>query len=299
MPTTAVPPELLQRDAVVRTRLANQTETLVETLAPKLGPPWFAGEGFILYQKDCLASLSALQSTEVRFNLTVTSPPYNIGKEYEQNQQVDEYIEWCSKWLRAIYDVTTENGALWLNLGYFEVQDLGRCVPIPYLLWNRSPFYLLQEIVWHYGAGVATKTRFSPRNEKWLFYIKNPEEYVFNLDDVRDPNVKYPDQKKNGKLKCNPLGKNPSDVWILPKVTTGANRSSKERTGHPAQFPLQVVDRIIKTSSNPGDVVLDPFAGSGSLGIAAVGNGRVFVGFEISEDYCGMARARFEQFVAL
>ena len=102
----------------------------------------------------------------------------------------------------------------------------------------------MQEIVWKYGAGVSAKRRLSPRNEKWLFYVKNPDDYTFNLNEIRDPNVKYPNQKKNGKFRCNPLGKNPSDVWEFPKVTTGSNRSSKERTGHPAQFPLSVVLRV-------------------------------------------------------
>jgi len=93
---------------------------------------------------------------------------------------------------------------LWLNVGYLEVPEKGLCVPIPYLLWDKSPFYLLQEIVWKYGAGVSTKNRLSPRNEKWLFYLKNCQEYTFNLDNIRDPNVKYPNQKKNGKYRCIP-----------------------------------------------------------------------------------------------
>ncbi|MFM6250745.1 MAG: site-specific DNA-methyltransferase, partial [Dolichospermum sp.] len=113
------------------------------------------------------------------------------------------------------------------------------------LLWDKIPFYLIQEIVWNYGAGVAGSKFFSPRNEKFLWYVKNPEAYTFNLDDIRDPNVKYPNQKKNGKIKVNPLGKNPTDVWEFPKVTSGQNRSSKERTPHPAQFPSAVIQRII------------------------------------------------------
>jgi len=192
--------------------------------------------------------------------------------------------------------MTQPRGAFWLNVGYLEVKSKGLCVPIPYLLWDKSPFYLLQEIVWKYGAGVTAKRLLSPRNEKWLFYVKNQKQYTFNLDDIRDPNVKYPNQKKNGQYRCNPLGKNPSDVWEFPKVTTGAKRSSKERTGHPAQFPLRVVERIVKACSNPLEVVLDPFAGSCSAGIAAVGLGRIFLGIEIMPDYCDMAVERYEVF---
>ena len=118
------------------------------------------------------------------------------------------------------------------------------------------------------------------------------------MDEIRDPDVKYPNQKKNGKLKCNPLGKNPSDVWSIPKVTSGRNRSSKERTPHPAQFPSAVIDRVVKASSNPGDLVLDPFLGSGTTALVARGLGRLAVGFELRSDYLDLAVARLEQAAA-
>jgi len=114
------------------------------------------------------------------------------------------------------------------------------------------------------------------------------------LDEIRDPDVKYPNQKKNGKLKCNPLGKNPSDVWILPKVTSGANRSSKERTEHPAQFPVAVVERIIQASSRPGDLILDPFMGSGTTALVASKLGRKVIGFELSSRYLDLIVRRLE-----
>lgn len=263
-----------------------------------VGQPYFADQGFILYKGDSIQILAKLADAGFSAPITVTSPPYNIGKAYESPMDVEAYAEWCAGWLKQIHRVTTESGAFWLNLGYLEVPGRGLCVPIPYLLWNRSDFYLMQEIVWRYGAGVTTKSRFCPRNEKWLFFVRDPKRYTFNLDSVRDPNVKYPNQKKNGKLRCNPLGKNPSDVWDFPKVTTGEKRSSKERTGHPAQFPLRVIDRIVKVSSNPYDVVIDPFSGSGSTGIATVGNGRIYIGIELREDYCALSVDRFRKFIA-
>lgn len=267
-------------------------------LSAALGQPYYAKDGFILYCGDCLELLERLHKTTVRADLTVTSPPYNIGKEYEAIRDLDDYLAWSENWIERVHRTTADRGSFWLNLGYLEVAQKGRCVPIPYLLWDRTPFYLLQEIVWHYGAGVSTKSVFCPRNEKWLYYVRNPKDYTFNLDAVRDPNVKYPNQRKNGKLRCNPLGKNPSDVWSFPKVTTGRNRSSKERTHHPAQFPLAVVDRIIKASSQPSDLVLDPFSGSGSTGIAAVGTDRVYLGFEVREDYCALASKRFDEYLS-
>lgn len=295
--TQIAPPTLLQPlPASLKNQIEQRQHTIASILKPYLGEPFYANDGFILYQGDATQWLDRVRSAEVAIPLTITSPPYNIGKAYEQPRSVEDYIVWCANWMQQLYQVTTAQGAFWLNLGYLEVPDRGLCVPIPYLLWDKSPFYLIQEIVWHYGAGVSTRHRLSPRNEKWLFYVKDRQQYTFNLDDIRDPNVKYPDQKKAGKYRCNPLGKNPSDVWQFPKVTTGAKRSSKERTGHPAQFPLGIVERIVRASSHPGELVFDPFAGSGSTGIAAYGLGRLFVGVEIRLDYCEMAVKRFEQF---
>jgi adenine-specific DNA-methyltransferase len=230
--------------------------------------------------------------------LTVTSPPYNIGKSYEQVREVGEYIDWCAEWVELVHRATARDGAFWLNLGYLSVPGRAKAVPIPYLLWDRVPFFLLQEVVWNYGAGVAARHSFSPRNEKFLWYVKDADSYTFNLDAVRDPDVKYPNQRKNGKLKCNPLGKNPTDVWQIPKVTSGTDRASPERTPHPAQFPTAVVDRIVRACSNPGDVILDPFMGSGSLAEAAIRSGRQAIGFEINAEYVDLTTRRLSAALA-
>jgi len=277
--------------------LHQKTDAITELLTPILGSPFFCAPGFILYHGDCLDIMQKLADLNFFVELTITSPPYNIGKEYEQHLSCEQYMNWCSQWMTAIHSITSATGTFWLNLGYFEVPGKGLCVPISYLLWDKSPFYFQQEIVWNYGAGVSTQKRLCPRNEKWLYFIKNADHYTFNLDDIRDPNVKYPNQKKNGKFRCHPLGKNPSDVWSFPKVTTGNKRSSKERTVHPAQFPLAVVERIVLVSSNPGDIVLDPFAGSCSTGIACHGLDRIFIGFEIQQKYCELSVERFQRYI--
>ncbi|MEA5516168.1 site-specific DNA-methyltransferase [Nodularia sp. UHCC 0506] len=295
--TQSVPSSLLQSFSEdLKCKLSIKQKLLETQLFQVLGSPFYADNGFILYNCDSTDFLHKLSLTNINIDLTITSPPYNIGKEYETPMSVDEYVEFCSQWMSKIYEITKPDGAFWLNVGHFQVPNKGLCVPIPYLLWDKSPFYLLQEVVWQYGAGISTKYRLSPRNEKWLFYVKDSQRYTFNLDDIRDPNVKYPHQKKNGKYRCNPLGKNPSDVWEFPKITTGNKRSSRERTGHPAQFPLGIVEKVVKASSNQVEVVLDPFAGSGSTGIAAAGLGRIFLGFEIKSDYCTMAVNRFKAF---
>jgi len=223
-------------------------------------------------------------------HLTLTSPPYNIGKEYETSLTVKDYVTWFEECITQVYLLSIPNATCYLNLGYTSVENVGKAVPISYLLWDKIPFYLIQEIVWNYGAGVAGKKFFSPRNEKFLWYVKHKDDYTFNLDAVRDPNVKYPNQTKNGKLRVNPLGKNPSDVWQIPKVTSG--RACSERTKHPAQFPAAVVERIIKASSNKGDIVFDPFLGSGTTAEVALRLGRKFVGFEIKKEYCKIAANR-------
>ena len=272
----------------------------IEPLLESLGRPYWRQGQYALYLGDCVDLLARMPAASVP--LTVTSPPYNIGKEYERALPISEYIEWTATWVSAVHRVTTESGAFWLNLGYVSIPGRAKAIPIPYLVWDRIPFFLLQEIVWHYGAGVAARLGFSPRNEKWLWYVKDPKAYTFNLDAVRDPNVKYPNQKKNGKIRVNPAGKNPGDVWIIPKVTTGegidGRRASPERTPHPAQFPISVVNRVILSASNPGEVVLDPMVGSGSTLHAAINSGRAGLGFDLSERYLEIAAKRLERILA-
>lgn len=264
-------------------------------LKKQLGVPHFETENCAIYLGDCLDYMRKIDKEVI--DLTVTSPPYNIGKEYEKPLPLNEYIDWCESWMGEIHRITSPEGSFWLNIGYLEVPDKAKALPIPYLLWNRTNFYMIQEIIWNYGAGVAGRKFFSPRNEKLLWYVKDSENYTFNLDEIRDKNVKYPNQKKNGKLKCNPLGKNPSDVWQIPKVTSGTNRSSKERTPHPAQFPVSLIERVVKGSSNEGDIILDPFLGSGTTTIVALANKRKFIGFEINEGYCDLAARRINDYL--
>lgn len=234
-------------------------------------------------------------------DLTITSPPYNIGKEYETRMPLAAYLDWSEQWIGEVYRLSKPTSAFWLNLGYIEVPERGLAVPITYLFWERLPFFLIQEVVWNYGAGVAARRRFSPRNEKFLWLVKSPNEYTFNLDEVRDPDVKYPNQRKNGHLRVNQLGKNPTDVWQFPKVTTGqgmtGRRASPERTKHPAQFPVSVIERIVRSCSNPGDWILDPFMGSGTTAEVAIRQGRNAIGFEIKEEYLEIAIERLERVI--
>lgn len=264
----------------------------LDDIRKELGKPYFENKNFILYNDDCTELLDKIPKESI--DTTITSPPYNIGKEYEKVKPVEEYVNWCESWIKQIYDVTKPTGNFLLNVGYLEIPNVGRNVPITYLLWDKTPFYLIQELIWNYGAGVTCKKILSPRNEKILWYVKNKEDYTFNLDPIRDPNVKYPNSKRHGKSRVNPLGKNPSDVWQIAKVTSGKNRSSKERTGHPAQFPNELIEKFVKGFSNPGDIILDPFIGSGTTAEMALMNNRKCVGIEIREDYCEIAVDRIK-----
>ena len=265
----------------------------IKEIKKMAGKPFFESQNVLLYKMDCVEFMKKIDKP--MFDLTITSPPYNIGKEYERKMEVKKYIKQSKIWMNEVHDITKPNGSFWLNLGYFKVPKKGFAVPIPYLIWNESPFYFLQEIIWHYEAGVASINKFSPRNEKFLWYVKNPKKYIFNLDSIRDKNVKYPNQKKNGILKVNPNGKNPTNVWIIPKITSGNCRSSKERTAHPAQFPIKVVDRIVKACSNKNNLIFDPFIGSGTVAESALQNNRYVVGCDIKLKYLNIAKKRIKK----
>lgn len=257
-----------------------------------LGTPYYENDNGLIYNCECLDALQKLDNIVI--DCTITSPPYNIGKEYEIVTDYEEYISWLTTVIKEIERMTATNGSLLLNVGYLSVTNKARAVPIPYLLWDKIEMYLQQEIVWNYSAGVACKNYLSPRNEKILWYVKDADNYIFNLDEIRDPNVLYPNQKKNGRLRCNTIGKNPSDVWQIAKVTSGTNRSSAERTSHPAQFPEDLIMRLVKGFTNKGDLILDPFMGSGTVASVAMDEGRKYIGFEIRKEYCDIIARRLE-----
>ena len=249
---------------------------------------------FNLMNGDCLEMMKTIPDGSI--DMVFTSPPYNIGKDYETTVPLTDYIDWSKSWINEIQRIVTDKGAVALNIGYLKDDSVGRAVPIAYYLFNKfKNMYLQQEIVWNYSAGVACRNYLSPRNEKILWYVSDKNNYTFNLDEIRDTNVKYPNQKKGGKLRCNPLGKNPTDVWVIPKVTSGTNRSSKERVNHPAQTPLQLVSTCISAFSNEGDTVLDLFMGSGTTGVACKNLNRDFIGIELDETYFNIAKERINE----
>ncbi len=217
--------------------------------------------------------------------LIVTSPPYNIGKSYETKTDIQEYLNEQSEIIDECVRVLKPTGSICWQVGNYI--DNGEIVPLDILLFplfSNHGLQLRNRIVWHFGHGLHAKNRFSGRYEVILWFTKT-KDYIFNLDAVRVPQ-KYPNKKhfkgpNKGKLSGNPLGKNPSDVWDIPNVKA----NHVEKTEHPCQFPIELVERLVLAFTEKGDWVFDPFLGVGSTAIAALMHDRKAIGAEIVEDY--------------
>src|SRR5437016_7873540 len=171
------------------------------------------------------------------FDLVLTSPPYNGGKEYEQKKRLSDYLVWHSKVIDECSRVTTPDGSICWQVGnFFERNELFPLDALLYPLFKNAGLSLRSRIVWHFRSGSHMKRRFSGRYEVILWFSKS-DSYFFNLDAVRIPQL-HPEKRyyrgpKRGQLSCNPLGKNPGDVWDI----TNVKHCHPEKTTHPCQFP--------------------------------------------------------------
>lgn len=247
----------------------------------------------VVYPGDCLEFLRGVP--DQTFQLIVTSPPYNIGKEYEKRTHLDEYIFEQRRVITECVRTLKTNGSICWEVGN-HVED-GAIVPLDAVLFpifRELGLKCRNRIVWHFEHGLHCSRRFSGRYESVLWFTKS-DEYAFDLDAVRVPQ-KYPGKKyfkgpKAGQYSCNPLGKNPGDVWVIPNVKS----NHVEKTGHPCQFPVELIERLVLSLTNENDWVFDPFLGTGTSIVAAVRHGRRGAGSEIVEKYVRMARSRIEQ----
>jgi adenine-specific DNA-methyltransferase len=172
--------------------------------------------------------------------------------------------------------------------------DDGAIVPLDmalYPIFSELKLQIRNRIIWHFEHGLHCSRRLSGRHETIVWLTKS-EDYYFNLDPIRVPQ-KYPGKKyfkgpRAGTYSCNPLGKNPGDVWIIPNVKS----NHVEKTTHPCQFPVELVERLVLSLSRPGDAVMDPFLGAGTTIAAAVRHGRRGLGSEIVPDYVRLANRR-------
>ncbi len=230
--------------------------------------------------------------------LIVTSPPYNIGKEYEKRTSRQVYIEEQAATIAEAVRLLSPQGSICWQVGN-HVDD-GEVFPLDILLYDlfkNHGLKLRNRIIWSFGHGLHCQKRFSGRHEAILWFTKG-DDYTFNLDPVRVPS-KYPNKKyfkgpNRGKISSNPLGKNPADLWEIPNVKA----NHVEKTVHPCQFPVALIERLVLALTNPGDNVLDPYLGVGSSAIAALKNGRHAYGCDVMPEYVDVARDRIEQLFA-
>jgi len=241
-------------------------------------------------QGDALEYLRGLDSESVQ--LVVTSPPYNVGKEYEKKLSHEDYVAWQRDVIEQLVRVLTPGGSICWQVG--NGIDRGEVIPLDaifYPIFKSFGLKLRNRIVWSFGHGLHASKRFSGRHETILWFTKG-DDYFFNLDAVRVP-AKYPLKRhfkgpRKGELSGNPLGKNPGDVWEIPNVKS----NHPEKTAHPCQFPVGLAERLVLALTREGNIVLDPFMGSGSTAIAAVKNGRRGVGVDSAPEYVKLAKER-------
>lgn len=281
------------------------------TLAPRvqlLNPPKGANSILALdhamWQGDVEVFLRGLPK-EPLFDLVVTSPPYNIGKEYEIRTSLDKYVSWQEGIIDELIPRLKEGGSLCWQVGNYV--DKNQIFPLDIefaAIFKQHKLQLRNRIIWQFGHGLHTQRRFSGRYEVVLWYTRTERKmdtYTFNLDAVRVP-AKYPGKRhfkgpNVGELSGNPLGKNPEDVWDIPDdVWNIPNVKSNhvEKTAHPCQFPVGLIERLVLALSNPGDLVFDPFAGVGSTGVAAAIHGRRFWGCELMAKYAKTGTQRIQ-----
>ena len=227
--------------------------------------------------------------------LIVTSPPYNLGKSYESRSSLEDYVTQQSQVIPECVRLLHPQGSLCWQIGN-HVND-GEIFPLDivlYPIFKQHGLRLRNRIIWHFGHGLHCSKRFSGRYETILWFTKS-DDYVFNLDAVRVPS-KYPGKKhfkgpKRGQLSGNPLGKNPADVWDIPNVKS----NHIEKTIHPCQFPVELIERLVLALSNAGDSVLDPYLGVGTSIVAALIHGRIGYGCDTVQDYFDVAWHRVNE----
>ncbi|PYS84389.1 MAG: site-specific DNA-methyltransferase [Acidobacteria bacterium] len=251
---------------------------------------------------DCLETLCGLPGELAK--LIITSPPYNLGKAYEKATELDRYLDALRPVVDEIVRVLSPEGSLCWQVGNYV--EKGEVFPLDifyYQLFKERGFKLRNRIIWHFEHGLHASKRFSGRYETLLWFTKG-DTYTFNLDPVRVPS-KYPGKthfkgEKKGQPSGNPLGKNPSDIWriVAQDFETAlwdipnVKANHPEKTIHPCQFPIELVERCVLALTDEGDWVLDPFSGVGSALLAALKNKRRAFGCEKDDEYVRIARQR-------
>lgn len=251
----------------------------------------------IIYNKS---SENMAELPDKSIDLMVTSPPYNInikygnnvvkrqivsskGKKYSDNLDEPTYRNMLKRVFDESKRVLKDDGSIWVNIKNRYIN--GQIITPFWIQDFFNDMYLKNVIIWNFDWGGSTNRRFAPRYEYIFWYTKNKDSFKFNLDSVKVPALNYRPDRYKSQLK------NPSDVWRIPMVSGNFD----ERTGHPAQYPEKLVERIILAGSDKGDIILDPFMGSGTTAVVANKLERYFVGYEIEQEYIDMAENRLKK----
>jgi len=243
-------------------------------------------------------SLEILKTLEAdKYKLIITSPPYNVGKEYEVKESIEKYLQGQDEVINELIRVLHPNGSICWQVGnYIENEEIFPLDIFYYSIFKNKGLFLRNRIIWQFGHGLHSSKKFSGRYETILWFTKS-NEYTFNLDIVRIPS-KYPGKKhykgpNKGKYSGNPKGKNPSDIWNIvlndweneiwnvPNVKA----NHREKTEHPCQYPIELVERCLLALTGESDWVLDPYAGVGSTVLACLKNDRNVIGIERVKKY--------------
>jgi len=257
---------------------------------------------------DALNFCKTIGDGEIK--LLITSPPYNVGKEYETRKNIEQYIDDMKIFLKEFVRITSDDGSICWQVGNFV--ENGEVFPLDifyYQIFKSLGLKLRNRIIWHFGHGLHCTKRFSGRYEVILWFTKS-DNYIFNLDSVRVPS-KYPGKRyfkgeKKGQISGNPKGKNPEDFWEMTverliddwdcKIWEIPNVKSNhpEKVNHPCQYPVELVERCVLALTDENDIVFDPFAGVASTLIGALKNNRVAYGTELNPEYhkIGMERIK-------
>ncbi len=279
-----------KRAGTRNTALPEEAGLFADQCPLKIGQSYDPGADVTLFPGDCLELLRSIPDEAAQ--LIVTSPPYNIGKEYEKRLDIRLYVEQQSQVIRECIRILHPRGSICWQVGNYV--DRGAIVPLDVLLYPifaEAGLRMRNRIIWHFEHGLHCSRRFSGRYETISWFTKT-DDYLFHLDPVRVPQ-KYPGKKyfkgpKAGQYSCHPLGKNPGDVWIIPNV----KHNHVEKTIHPCQFPVELIQRLVLSMSDPGDLVVDPFLGVGTTAVAAVLHQRRAAGAEVVPQYLEIARQR-------
>lgn len=246
-------------------------------------------EGHVVVE-DCVRVLKSFPDNSI--DLIHTSPPYNIDKPYLQGltdrADLEDYTSLLEEAITELKRVLRPGGSLFWQTGYTQLDGApgGDILPIDIVTYSsfRQPpvkMLLWDRIIWRYWGGHAFKRKFTNKHETILWFVKPGQEPLFLLDEIREQSKEY--DKRN-----NFWGRNPGNVWEVDRVAFG----STEQTSHIAVFPEDVSEKIIRACSRPGDLVLDPFCGSGTAPKVARSLGRCWIGVEISPTYAQEAAVR-------